>query len=199
MHDLAARNNADFSVCAFVNVGPEGIVKSKYSGTVRVFDHEAAVSFLSRGGLPIAAWSKLFRRSFLMDNGILFHRSFAEDIDFTYRVVYASDRIVVTDMILYAYRLTPGSYTRSPGNRKLRALSEIESYRAADEICTGHPDMDSALRHNAIMRMRSSSHMELKDFLEYRHSPEAIEDNRKYFKGTLEGGLYYHFPRLYHF
>ena len=46
--------------------------------------------------------------------------------------------------------------------------------------------------------MRSSGHMDLKDFLEYRRSPEAIEDNRKYFKHTLEGGLYYHFPKLYH-
>lgn len=40
--------------------------------------------------------------------------------------------------------------------------------------------------------------MDREDFLGYRYSPEAIEDYRRYFKHTLEGGLYYHFPKLYH-
>lgn len=106
MHGLVADNDADFASCAFVNEGPEGTVRDKGTGTVRILDRDDAVRLLSRGGITVSTWSKMFDRRFLIDNGLFFRRSRAEDIEYLYRALFAAERIAVTDRILYAYRQT---------------------------------------------------------------------------------------------
>lgn len=140
----------------------------------------------------------MFRRDFLLDKGLYFLNSRAEDVEHLYRSVAAAKRIAVTDRALYAYRLTPGSITRTAGGGTARAEDELQAYREADKIWKDHPSSRTILRHNALMRMRSSGHMALEDFLAYRRSEEAVRDHRTYFRYSAEGFLYYHFPRLYY-
>ncbi len=200
MLDLAKKNDADMVVCGFINTDSNGTVKDS-GGTwhSRSMNREEALSSIARDEFPVSTWSKLFRRQLLVDNGLRFENSSAEDIIHTFRVLDKVGRVVIYDRPLYAYRMTPGSLTRSKDRRNIRAQAELQAYRDADALCGDGPGTEEIHKHNARLRMRSSGHMDLKGFLEYQRSDEARSAHEKYFKGTAEGGLYRHFPRIYYY
>ena len=201
MYRLVTDNGADIAVCGFVNVSTGGVVKEccKRTWHTRVMNREDALASIARDEFPVSTWSKLFRRSLLVDNGILFVNSSAEDVIHTFRALDKASKVVIYDRPLYAYRMTPGSLTRSKERRNIRAQAELQAYRDADKLYEGQPGSEDILRHNALLRMRSSGHMDVHGFLEYQRSDEARADHEKYFKGTAEGGLYRHFPRIYYY
>ena len=200
MYGLAVKNNADMVVCGFINTDANGVVKDSESGwNSRVFNREQAIASISRDEFPVSTWSKLFRRQFLIDNNLRFEHSSAEDIVHTFHVLNCVGTVVIYDRPLYAYRMTPGSLTRSMDRRNIRAEAELQAYRDADKLWEGKPGSEEILKHNARLRMRSSGHMDLKGFLEYQRSDEARSAHEKFFKGTAEGGLYRHFPRIYYY
>ena len=201
MYALASENDADMVCCGFINTGPEGVVKECRCAVwhSRVLNHDEAFAAISGDEFPVSTWSKLFRRQFLVDNSLRFENSSAEDIIHTFRVLDCAQKVVIYDRPLYAYRMTPGSLTRSKERRNIRAQAELQAYRDADAVCGDGPDSEEIHKHNARLRMRSSGHMDLKGFLEYQRSEEARSAHEKYFKGTAEGGLYRHFPRVYYY
>jgi glycosyltransferase involved in cell wall biosynthesis len=201
MYGLASENDADMVCCGFINTGSDGVVKECRNAVwhTRVLGHDEAFAAISRDEFPVSTWSKLFRRQFLVDNNLRFENSSAEDIIHTFRVLDCSQKVVIYDRPLYAYRMTPGSLTRSKERRNIRAQAELQAYRDADAVCGDGPGTEEIHKHNARLRMRSSGHMDLKGFLEYQRSEEARSAHEKYFKGTAEGGLYRHFPRIYYY
>ena len=201
LHRLQVETGADFVVCGFVNTGPDGVVKDNPDGgwRSRVMNREEALQSIARDEFPVSTWTKLFRRSFLLDNDLFFEDSTAEDVVHTFRCLDKASVVCIYDRPLYAYRMTSGSITRTRENRNRRGLSELDAYRRADDLVGDGPGSDAIRRHNAQLRMRSSGHMDLKGFLEYQRSDEARSDNRTYFKGTPEGILYRYLPRTYYY
>lgn len=193
---LLRKYDADFVCCNFINTDAKGIVTEK-PGTeyhVKVMGKEEAMESRRNDEFPVSAWSKLFKRSFLMDNRLFFEESYAEDIAHTYRCLDKCTKICIYDRPLYAYRQTPNSICRAKGNEDLRGLAEIESYEVADEICKDDP---IALKRHAIMKIRSSGHMSYRGFMKFAKSQKNRDSYEKYLKGTFEGWWHLHISSLY--
>ncbi|GEM_PF-2129223 len=79
------------------------------------------------------AWAKLYRRSFLLENGLLFDEnlSFAEDAEFVIRVLQASYRVLVSDTPVYRYQSGAPSVMR--GFQEGRIQKYLDAIRAADK------------------------------------------------------------------
>ncbi len=196
MYRLLNETESDFVCCDFVNVGPKGFVKEKRNAVYhhKVMNREEAFESRSRDEFPVSAWSKLFNRSFLLDNDLYFKESYAEDIVYTYRCIAACNRICIYNRPLYAYRQTPNSICRAKGNLDLRGNDEIASYDVADEICKDDPE---ALRRNAIMKIRSSGHMSYSGFMKYAKSEKNRTMCQTHLKGSFEAWWHMHMSTLY--
>lgn len=66
------------------------------------------------GGIQIAPWYSLYRRNFLLENNIKFPDEVAEDVFFSFDVVYATSKIVKLDMPLYVWRQNLNSASHNP-------------------------------------------------------------------------------------
>ncbi len=196
MYGLLKETGSDFVCCNFQNVGPTGLVKEKKNAQYRhkVMDREQTLESRCRDEFPVSAWSKLFRRSFLIDNDLYFKESYAEDIIHTYRCIGKCERVCIYNRPLYAYRQTPNSICRTKKNMDFRGTDEIRSYDEADKVCAGDPE---ALKRNALMKIRSSGHMSYHAFMEYAKSDKNRESYEKYLKGTFEGWWNLHLSTLY--
>lgn len=68
-----------------------------------------------------SAWSKIIRRSLLMDNNIRFEEGIVgEDNEWYYHVVMVAKKLVLLDEPLYVYRRRSGSITTSATEKNLR-------------------------------------------------------------------------------
>lgn len=193
MRRLMIENPVDFVCCNFLNTNETGTIREKPGRTYRtkVLERDQALIARNDEVFPVSSWCKMFSRSFLVDNGLLFEESFAEDVVHTYRCVDACTRICLYDRPLYAYRQTRGSICR--GDLDARGLSEIKSYDEVDDICTD----PVILRKNAIMKIRSSGHMSYRGFMEFTKSERNRASYEKYLKGSFEGWWNIHISSLY--
>ena len=69
---------------------------------------------LLNGGIHITPWYSLYRRNFLLENNIKFPDEVAEDVFFSFDVVYATSKIVKLDMPLYIWRQNLSSASHNP-------------------------------------------------------------------------------------
>lgn len=68
-----------------------------------------------------SAWSKIIRRSLLVDNNICFEKGIVgEDNEWYYHVVMAATKLVLIDEPLYVYRRRAGSTTTTSSERNLK-------------------------------------------------------------------------------
>ncbi len=193
---LQNENGTDFVCCNFINTCTNGVVVEKKNAKYhsKVMNRKEAMESRIRDEFPVSSWSKLFKRSFLIDNGLFFEESFAEDIAHTYRCLGKCNKICIHNRPLYAYRQTPNSICRTKSNADNRGRAEIESYTLADAICKDDPE---ALKRNALMKIRSSGHMSYSSFMEYAKSKENRASYDKYLKGTFEGWWNLHLSSTY--
>lgn len=63
--------------------------------------------------LPIVAWNKLYKRSFLLENNILFKERKYEDICFTLEVMFKAKKVQNTSVTFYNYIIREGSIMTS--------------------------------------------------------------------------------------
>lgn len=66
--------------------------------------------------LPVVAWNKLYRRTFILDNAITFKARKYEDICFTLEVLYKAKRVQNCTVPFYNYIIRPGSIMTSKPN-----------------------------------------------------------------------------------
>ena len=192
MHRLITDTGTDFVCCNFINTNSTGTVRERNrTYHSKVLAHDEALIARNDEVFPVSSWSKLFRRSFLVDNSLYYEESFAEDVVHTYACVEACSRICIYDRPLYAYRQTAGSICRS--DLDARGMAEIRSYDRVDSICTD----PVILRKNAIMKIRSSGHMSYKGFMEFAKSEKNRESYQRYLKGSFEGWWHLHLSTLY--
>ena len=71
------------------------------------------LSYRMSGRFSCSACATLYKRTFLIENGLYFRENVQyEDTDWTQKVLYYAENIELTDWIYYGYRQTPDSITR---------------------------------------------------------------------------------------
>ena len=94
------------------------------SASVGVYDRNAALCLLAEGKINHSVWNKIYRSS--LWKVIRFPEGHVyEDIDTTYKIIDASEKIGVTDQMVYRYRIRPGSIMKE------YSLSSIEDWMTA--------------------------------------------------------------------
>ena len=97
---------------------------------------EAFKSFLCRGEVTVTAWGKLYKTSLFTDYDILYPvGKINEDDHTTYKLIYHSNGVALTDEQLYFYRKREGSIMNQPVKAEHLALPEV-----ADEIIDFLPE-----------------------------------------------------------
>lgn len=84
-------------------------------------------TLVKSGTVPMSAWMKIIKRSFLIDNALFFKvGTLAEDIPWFINVLEKCDKCMFTNQYIYAYRQNvAGSITHSGGERSFNNLLAI--------------------------------------------------------------------------
>ena len=87
---------------------------------------------------PIAAWTYMYRRSFLLENGLEFEAGLehSEDLDFNMAAIPAAQKVESIDQVLYYYRQRNTSMTATISPRRMMAhfgvvIKWYRNYQAA--------------------------------------------------------------------
>lgn len=101
---------------------------------------------LSRPTLRMTVWSKIFRRSFLLENQLLFNEQLwvGEDSEFLLRTLLKSNTVQVEDMAVYRYCSDAPSVMRSYNERRTKAY--IQSLEAIRDDLDGNQETGPAFR-----------------------------------------------------
>lgn len=180
MFGLAEEHHADVCQCNFVRSNDVNHREPKWDTRITVTTGEDALRLRAYEMVPVTAWSMLLRRRFLEDNGLRFiEGSYAEDIDFIYRVLEKCGTYCYCDKPMYLYYQNPSSICFTKQN--VRGACEVDVYTDLRK----HFDSDDKKfgkefgRRSALMRIRSSAHMDLRHFLDYVKSAECGEMMKK--------------------
>jgi CDP-glycerol glycerophosphotransferase len=77
--------------------------------------------------LMMTAWNKAIRRQFLVDLDLRFSSGYYEDINVTYPILMAADRLSLLDRVCYIYRQRrSGAITRTTGRKHFDAFRQYE-------------------------------------------------------------------------
>lgn len=168
----------------------------KYNYSVKVMNSEEAIRARSEERIPVTSWSKIFRRSLLVDNDIRFFNSYCEDIVHTYRALSAADVVCYYDEPLYIYYQHSGSFCNTYSNSDRRGQAELDAYDTLSEHMTIRPERFD--RRRALVTIRSSGHMTYKGFRTYARSPECRAMLKQHCKGVAEAFWYRWSPSTYY-
>jgi hypothetical protein len=64
--------------------------------------------------IPSSPWLRIYKRSFLTENKLVFEIYIPEDVEFAYRSFVYMKRVKLVNDILYKHRYSPTSISRSP-------------------------------------------------------------------------------------
>jgi CDP-glycerol glycerophosphotransferase len=95
--------------------------------------------------LMMTAWNKAIRREFLLDLGLTFSDGYYEDLNVTYPILMAAERISLLDRLCYVYRQRrSGAITKTASERHFDAFPQYE--RVFAFMDAGGPAMDQFRR-----------------------------------------------------
>lgn len=189
--------SADVVGCNFIyssNLNQDFDLSGRYSFRTTVMNSEEAIKARSEERFPITAWSKVFRKSLLIDNNVRFTERYCEDIVHTYRALRHADVVCYCDEPLYIYYQHSESFCNSKSDA--RGEAEQEAYRMLDgyEIDDSH----HFSRRKALVRIRSSGHMSYRRFKKYAKSDECRNLLRRSCRFTPEAVWYRLSPSTYY-
>lgn len=102
--DLAEENNADMALTIekYSNYCKKQVKKE----VIKIFTAEKCAVYLLCYNMPVAVWSKIYRRSFLDKNGIRFFEDIyiGEDFIFNMLAIQHANKIVLGNRKIYYYR-----------------------------------------------------------------------------------------------
>lgn len=81
--------------------------------SIKEIYEEKSFDYIMKLGLGTALWNKLYRRDFLLKNGISFNKksSFGEDMFFNWKASIVANNIIYVKQVLYGYRLSSEAAT----------------------------------------------------------------------------------------
>jgi len=160
-------HDADVVFCNYIRSSEtDPVIKSKKNG-VKVMDRYEAMTARGNNKIPVTSWSMITKTDVIMKNGLRFIPiGYAEDVDFTYRLLSKSDTICFCETPLFVYIQTPDSMC---SNNNRRGTAEIECYRRLIEYFkTEEPGFcDKFRRIAAITMIRSSTRMDAGPYNEF--------------------------------
>jgi len=131
----ADETNADI-VCSGNkrNIGDDIDVRFPEDKVVEISSEKILLNHFCKDWLPpgkVYAWSKLFRRKFLDDTGVLFTASlrYSEDANFCYKLLYQSKRTAYISKAMYFYWQHEKSLTRSGAFKNNVTKGYLDSYK----------------------------------------------------------------------
>ncbi len=130
LQKISGRLATSPDVVAFKNIKwfetTNTVSKPSYDLTVSkdaVLPHEKYLELIDKDAYSNSAWSKVIRRSILVDNHIEFEKGLlGEDNDWYYKVVSYIQSLELIDEPLYVYRQRAGSITQTYTNKNLEHL-----------------------------------------------------------------------------
>lgn len=199
--NIQEEHDADVVACNFIytsNIDVEYDL-SRYDFKVHVMTSSEAIDARARERFPVTAWSKIYRRSMLIENGIEFSDKFCEDIEYTYKTLHASKTVCYTEEPLYLYYQHPASFCSNNAQSDSRGRAELQAYKELDSYFTDEPVVEFN-RRSAITRIRSSGHMTYRTFLEYAKSRECRDMLKRHCSDpiSLEAAWYRMSPSTYY-
>jgi CDP-glycerol glycerophosphotransferase len=104
--------------------------------------------------LMMTAWNKAIRRQYLLDLGLRFSSGFYEDLNVTYPILMAAERLSLLDRNCYVYRQRRrGAITRTAGKKHFDAFQQYERVFA---FMDAHP---STAEYRPVMFDRMMWHL----------------------------------------
>lgn len=175
MYGLAKEYNADVCQCNFVRSFNVDYKEPKWDTRITVTTGEKALYYRANELVPVTAWSMLIRRELLVKNSIKFiEGSYAEDIDFIYRVLQKCDTYCYCDKPMYLYYQNPSSICFTKQNE--RGAGEVIVYSKLNEHFNDNENFKRTFgRRSALMRVRSAAHMDKNNFVTYIKSKDCKE------------------------
>ncbi|WP_207929324.1 bifunctional glycosyltransferase family 2 protein/CDP-glycerol:glycerophosphate glycerophosphotransferase [Actinomadura sp. 6K520] len=77
--------------------------------------------------MMMTAWNKAIRREFLLEQGLRFSGGFYEDLNVTYPILMAAERLSLLDRVCYIYRQRRrGAITRTTGAKHFDAFAQYD-------------------------------------------------------------------------
>lgn len=134
MYNQAKKNDADMVFCAFSSVDEQGnIIKEIHE---QGFMAGEAYSIYEKPELLLiqnAAWNKMYRRSIISENGLLFTSNvWYEDLRFVKKYMAFCEKCIYCDKVLYNYLIRSGSIMNSMASERnleiIGAIQEIQEF-----------------------------------------------------------------------
>ncbi|GAB3652634.1 bifunctional glycosyltransferase/CDP-glycerol:glycerophosphate glycerophosphotransferase [Actinocorallia lasiicapitis] len=128
--------------------------------------------------LMMTAWNKAIRREFLLDLGLKFSGGYYEDINVTYPILMAAEKLTLLDQVCYIYRQRRrGAITRTGGKKHFDAFKQYERIFG---FMDKHPETD---QYRSLMFDRTIWHLLI---ILGRGDRVLPEDRAKFFSGMSE-------------
>ena len=157
MVELAEENQLDVLKVRSQNI-KETIIQVSTDGLDQIYGKVlTGREYVITKAFPYSVWHYMCRRNFLNDNGLEFLEGvYHEDMEFTPRMLYYADKVMLTDLIAYNYNIREGSISTTNDSKRV-----TDYYRIASEI-------NEWVEENVDLEMRKNFFDEYVEFL-YAH------------------------------
>jgi len=207
--DKAEETEADIVALRYIKHDPDPWYSPPFNPTLSEVRRtpEAKTELLLQGMMP---WCGLWRSDFLASNDIRFaegKRPFNDTL-FSYKGVVLADRVAILDSPLYHYRIRPGSYQKSTGEKHfiiVETFNEIEAMLHETGLYESYKDLYLAARLDIffniyffqllspLLRSKFLTHIRRyrteEERVFYRTAPvELVPNHVRAFHAMIDGG-----------
>ena len=155
---------------------------------------------IEAGHAPMAAWLNIYKRSFLIENGLKFKYGILhEDEEFTPRAILNAKRIAISGIKFYHYIIREDSITTKKNKKK----NLVDFYTTCKELSHLYVKLKDKKLRDGLLNSLASKYLTLyvtangyeygKEF----YHKSFVFNNSKLFKTRIQSLIYCISPRLY--
>ncbi|SEW03226.1 glycosyltransferase family 2 protein [Chitinophaga arvensicola] len=196
MLHAAVESGADIAVADYYEF-EDGSEQKRYRHDMAAFDEplvseEKRLIPLFKVEISYAIWNKLYKRSFLLSNGLTFLKGYwFEDLDFIFRAFYKAGKVIKVNELLYGYRQRPGSIMKSISRKildKIDVMRKLGTYLKEEGKFRQYESWYNLLYVKMSLSVLYSSYKNMKDReLSMGIIKEVLDD--PYFREITGSGL----------
>lgn len=186
--DNAINNNLDILCFTLQFVFPDGKKRKRiidYEEKGKIYKGE---DFISKVGMPPAAWLALYRREYLISNSLKFYEGIIhEDQEFTPRAYCLAEKISFVDEVIYNYNQREGGIMKSKQNvrrcKDLLTVADSLYHFACEKTCKDSPAYYAIMNKVAFVFSQSLSHYDVTAF------PLKVYSEKEYYPLCISNTL----------
>lgn len=118
------QDNSDIVKCAFTRVCQAGSMTNENSKAINPNKEDFFKTILSIDNLSLI-WDGLYKKELFIKNNLFFKKIVYEDVELLVKLIYYSKNISYLDDILYFWRRTDNSTTRSISKKQIRDIFKV--------------------------------------------------------------------------